>query len=151
MQAGQGPVCSSHAARDDASRAGVFRGARLGRARRGEGERLVGVSTFFDGFAVSLERGGVRVLSTADFGDPLAGDPTISVLPMPGTFGGRIGGVLPNFLRIPFARNFLMDDEQREDAALAQVTIKAATAAARAADQEQREAKRAAKKAAKRG
>jgi hypothetical protein len=54
-------------------------------------------------------------------------------------------------LKVPFARNFLMDDEQREDAALAQVTIKAATEAARAADQEQREAKRAAKKAAKKG
>jgi hypothetical protein len=70
------------------------------------------------------------------------------VLPVvPGS--GRIGGVLPNFLKIPFTRRVLMDEEERQDAAAAQVTIKAATAAARAADQEEREAKRAAKRAAK--
>jgi len=70
------------------------------------------------------------------------------VLPVvPGS--GRVGGVLPSFLKIPFTRRFLMDEVQREDAAVAQVTIKAATAAAREADEEARRAKREAKKAAK--
>lgn len=62
---------------------------------------------------------------------------------------GRIGGVLPNFLKIPFTRRFLMSGEEREDAAAAQVTIKAATEATRQAEAEARAAKRAEKAARK--
>jgi hypothetical protein len=62
---------------------------------------------------------------------------------------GRIGGVLPNFLKIPFTSRFLMSDEQRDDAAAAQVTIKAATEATRQAEAEARAAKRAEKAARK--
>jgi len=52
-------------------------------------------AAFFDGFAVTLARDGVRLVSTRGIGDRLQQEraPQLALLPMAAAFGGRIGGV----------------------------------------------------------
>lgn len=70
----------------------------VGRIRR-YGEVSTGTefvdAAFLVGSAVTLEREGVRIVSTQGVGDGLEQDPprSLSFLPMPGAFGGKVGAV----------------------------------------------------------
>ena len=53
-------------------------------------------AAFFDGFAVMLQRDGVRIVSTENLDDPLVFDSTLSDIPLPGGGHGHVGAV-PGF------------------------------------------------------
>jgi hypothetical protein len=68
-------------------------------------------AAFFDGFAVTVEQGGVRIISTRleDLRDPLAMNRTLAVFPLPSAFGSRVGAV-PAFEWYDSANNRRLTD-----------------------------------------
>jgi hypothetical protein len=89
----------------------------------------IGYSTTLDGLATML------VVLTAYV--PLFSAGFALVLPpIPGM--GRIGGVLPDFMKVPFTERVLLDEEEREEVRASTTAAKAALRAARAERQRRR-------------